>query len=253
MARSPAPAAEAPAPPLGLCAAWSSHAAELAVPIGDALQEWEDTPSTRVLVAEGLLARLLPGRYVPPDVLHGAIPRALALGCAMGARLLPHHVIAGPSAAWVLLGGVPPTVPELLSATHRSAMAGVSLRHGMLRPDEVETVGGAPMTVPERTAIDLLRYCPVPAAAPLLRGLERSGHLERGAVDRALRRMDRHPGIRAVRGRWEEYLERSAPRRDFLRGRAPQGGILRPRAPGSAQLAVSGAEAPTGLPSAVTR
>lgn len=213
--------------PIGLCAAWSRHAAELAVPIGTALQRWEETPPTRVLVADGYLTRLLPGRYVPPDMLRSAIHRALALGCALGAQLQSHHVIAGPSAAWVLLGGEPPAPAELLSSAHRGEVAGVVLRTARLRPDEVETIGGTPITIPVRTAMDLLRFSPAPVAAPLLRGLVRSGHIEVDDVRDRLHRMHRHPGVQSARERWEQIL----------------GG----------QPVESGAVTPTGLPSAVTR
>lgn len=212
---------------IGLCAAWSRHAAELAVPIGTALQRWEETPPTRVLVAEGYLTRLLPGRYVPPDMLRSAVQRALALGCALGAHLQSHHVIAGPSAAWVLLGGEPPAPAELLSSAHRGEVAGVVLRTARLRAEEVETIGGTPITIPVRTAMDLLRFSPAPVAAPLLRGLVESGHVEVDEVRERLHRMHRHPGVQSARERWEQLL----------------GG----------QEDASGAAAPTGLPSAVTR
>ena len=214
--------------PLGLCAAWSRHAAELAVPLGTALQRWEETPPTRVLVAEGYLARLLPGRYLPPDLLRTAVQRALALGCALGAQLQSHHVIAGPSAAWVLLGGVPPAPAELLSSAHRGDVAGVVIRTARLGTEEVETIGGSPVTVPVRTATDLLRFTPAPVAAPLVRGLVDSGHVEVGQIRSRLQRMHRHPGAQSARARLEQMM-------------------------GDGQARDSGAAAPTGLPSAVTR
>lgn len=212
---------------IGLCAAWSRHAAELAVPIGAALQRWEENPPTRVLVAEGHLMRILPERYVPPDLLRNAVQRALALGCALGAHLQSHHVIAGPSAAWVLLGGEPPAPAELLSSAHRGELAGVVLRNARLRSDEVETIGGTPITIPVRTAMDLLRFTPVPVSAPLLRGLVGSGHVDVDEVRQRLHRMHRHPGVHSARERLEEVL----------------GG----------QREDSGDTTPTGLPSAVTR
>lgn len=214
--------------PIGLCAAWSRHAAELAVPLGAALQRWEETPSTRVLVAEGHLTRLLPGRFVPPDLLRTAVQRALALGCALGAQLQPHHVIAGPSAAWVLLGGVPPDPAELLSPAHRGDVAGVVMRTARVSAEEVETIGGSPVTVPVRTAMDLLRFTPDPVAAPLVRGLVDSGHAELEEIRTRLHRMHRHPGVHSARERLEEWMLRAQP-------------------------VLSGAASPTGLPSAVTR
>ena len=211
---TPRPAADPevrPVTSIGLCAAWSRHAAELAVPIGAALQRWEETPPTRVLIAEGQLARILPGRYLPPDLLCSAVQRALALGCAMGAALQSHHVIAGPSAAWVVLGGPPPASAEMLSTAHRGELAGVTLRHSRLRSADIETVGGAPVTVPARTAVDLLRFAPLSVAAPLLHRLVGSGHLRPEEVQRRLQRMHRHPGVRAARDRFAAVLGDTTP------------------------------------------
>lgn len=187
----------------------------------------DETPRAQVIVADGQLTRLLPGRYVPPDLLATAVQRALALGCALGADLQSYHVIAGPSAAWVVLGGSPPDPAELLSPAHRGEMAGVVLRTARLRPDEVETIGGTPITVPVRTATDLLRFCSVWTAAPLLRGLVETGNVEVEQIRERLAAMHRHPGVQSARERLEEIL----------------GG----------QEDTSGAPAPTGLPSAVTR
>lgn len=212
---------------IGLCAAWSRHAAELAVPLGAALQRWDETPSTHALVADGYLTRILPGIFLPPDLLRSAVHRALALGCALGAQLQAHHVIAGPSAAWVVLGGSPPPYVELLSPAHRGGHAGVVLRHARLQPDEVETIGGAPVTIPVRTAMDLLRFAPSWVAEPTLQRLVTEGHAQVPQIRRRLHRMHRHPGVQAARERLEQML----------------GG----------QRASSGAPEPTGLPSAVTR
>ena len=213
--------------PIGLCAVWSHHAAELSVPLGAALQRWKDTPATAGLVADGYLARILPGRYLPPDLLTSAVHRALALGCALGAQLQAHHVIAGPSAAWVVLGGSPPGTAELISSAHRGDVAGVVLRHSRLQSDEVETVGGAPVTNPVRTAMDLLRFCPPMIAEPALRQLVGDGYADVEEIRDRLHRMHRHPGVHAARERLDRLL--------------------------GPQRAVSGAPAPTGLPSAVTR
>lgn len=212
---------------IGLCAAWSRHAAELAVPLGAALQRWDETPSTHALVADGYLTRILPGIFLPPDLLRSAVQRALALGCALGAQLQAHHVIAGPSAAWVVLGGKPPPSAELLSPAHRGDQAGVVLRHARLQPDEVETIGGAPVTIPVRTAMDLLRFAPSWVAEPTLQRLVAEGHVQVPQIRQRLHRMHRHPGVQAARERLEQLL--------------------------GDQPATSGAPEPTGLPSAVTR
>lgn len=213
--------------PIGLCAAWSSHAAELAVPLGAALERWEETPATDRLVAEGYLHRLLPGVFLPPDMLRSAVDRALALGCALGAHLQAQHVIAGPSAAWVVIGGTPPEQVELLSSAHRGDLAGVVLRHSRLLPQDIETVGGAPVTSPVRTALDLLRFAPSWIAEPALRHLVETGHARLAEIRHRLHAMHRYPGVLGARERLEQMLD--------------------------PQLVDSGAPAPTGLPSAVTR
>ena len=119
---------------VGLCAVWSRHAAELAVPLGASLQRWDETPSTHGLVVDGYLHRILPGIFLPPDLLRSAVQRALALGCALGANLQAHHVIAGPSAAWVVLGGMPPPYAELLSLPTGATWQGWSCAtHGYSR------------------------------------------------------------------------------------------------------------------------
>lgn len=202
----PRRASPPPPPRTGLCAAWSHHAAELAVPIGVNLQRWEENPSTWAMIQERLLARLLPGIFLPPDLLGTAVQRALALGCALGGQLQPYHVIAGPSAAWVLLGGAPPAPAELLSSAHRGSIIGATVRTARLHPHEVETIGGAPVTAPLRTAVDLLRFCPDDVAEPALRRLVGSGHATEPAIRRQLARMGRHPGARAARERLAELL-----------------------------------------------
>ena len=199
----PAPAATRQ---VELCAAWSRHAAELALALSGDLQRWEETPTTAAMVGRGELARLLPGIFLPPDLLGTAVRRALAIGCALGEDLRPHHVLAGPTAAWVHLGGVPPAPVELLSSAHRSVLVGVVLRQARLVPGEIDTLGGAPVTAPRRTAVDLLRFSPEVVAAPLLRRLERAGLVEAEEVRAHLHRLHRHPGVEAARARLARIL-----------------------------------------------
>ena len=202
----PAPVITSAARPIGLCAAWSHHAAELALALGGDLQRWEETPTTAAMVGRGELARLRPGIFLPPDLLDSAVRRALAVGCALGEHLQPHHVIAGPTAAWVHLGGIPPAPLELLSPSHRGVLAGVVQRHARLAPGEIDTLGGAPVTTPRRTAVDLLRFSPEETARPLLRGLERAGLVEAEEVRAHLHRLHRHPGVQAARERLARIL-----------------------------------------------
>jgi hypothetical protein len=158
------------------------------------------------MVGRGELARLLPGIFLPPDLLGTAVRRALAIGCALGEHLQPHHVIAGPTAAWVHLGGAPPAPVELLSPAHRGVLAGVVLRQARLAPGEIDTLGGAPVTSPRRTAVDLLRFSPEMIAAPLLRRLEHAGLVEAEEVRAHLHRLHRHPGVEAARARLARIL-----------------------------------------------
>lgn len=194
---------------LGLCAAWSSHAAELAVPLGAQLERWPESPAVESMVRDGLLTRILPGVLMPPDLLSGAISRVLALGCALGEHLHSTQVVAGASAAWVLLGGTPPHPAELLSSAHRMVLSGVVVRTARLLPREVETLGGAPLTVPTRTCVDLLRFAPAESAAALVGALLESGHVTEAEIAGSLGRISsRHPGLAQARLRFET-LERT--------------------------------------------
>ena len=214
------------------CGAWSHHAAELAESRAAHLQRWPESPTTQRLVEEGFLERLLPGIFCPPDLLATAVDRALCLGAAIGDRLQPAHVLAGPSAAWVLLGGRAPEPAELLSSSHRGPVAGALIRHGRLDPSEVEIIGGAPLTSPSRTAVDLLRFTPEPAAVRFVARLLASGHLRPAEVHEQLQSRDGYSGVR----RAEELLELAA------------ASVSR-----FAQPAARGEPDPIGLPSAVTR
>lgn len=195
---------------IGLCASWSHHAAELAIPLGAELQCWAETPTTAEMVARGEIVRLLPGVFLPPDLLGTAVRRAVALGCALGEHLRPHHVIAGTSAAWVHLGGRPRAPLELFSPAHRGNRAGVVQRHARLGPGDVDTLGGAPVTTPRRTAVDLLRFSPDSTARPLLRRLERDGLVEHEELRAHLHRMHRHPGVQEARERLDRLLPLSS-------------------------------------------
>lgn len=203
---SAGPPPDSPDPPpvrLGLCAAWSAHAADLAVPLGAQLERWAESPSLDEMVRDGLLTRILPGVLLPPDLLDGAVARILALGCALGEHLQANQVVAGASAAWVLVGGTPPDPAELLSSAHRGILAGVVVRTARLLPREVETLGGAPLTVPTRTCVDLLRFSPAGTAERLVLDLLESGHVTEREIARSLERIaTRHPGLARARERF---------------------------------------------------
>lgn len=222
---------------LAPCSAWSRHAAELAAPLVEELQEWPESPTMDSLVADGYLERLVPGVFAPPDVLGTAMRRALLLGAAIGRDLRQHHVIAGASAQWVLCGGPAPAPAELLTTAHRSPLGGVLVRHSRLATGDVETLGGAPLTSPVRTAIDLLRFSTLDAAVRGVRVLLAAGHVMESQVDAELATLPHHYLTRTARERWDAVLH----------------GGASPGAGGGSQDAVRGAAAETALPSAVTR
>lgn len=200
-----------PAPPSGAaCAAWSHHAAELARPFSALIEEWEESPSVQGIVADGEMVRLLPGVFIPPDLLGSAVDRVIALGCAIGSRLRSHHVVAGASAAWVWLGGRPPSPAELLSSAHRGTVAGTVVRHARVRAGEVETIAGAPVTEPVRTAVDLLRFQRSAEELAMVEHLLETGHVRIEEIRRRLWAMDRYPGVRAAETRLELLLDQGA-------------------------------------------
>lgn len=223
------------------CAAWSAHAAHLVEAWLDELQAWPETPATDRLVAEGQLVRLRHGVHCPPDLLRRAVPRALLLGAAIGDQLRADHVIGGASAVWVLLGGRPPESPVLHTPSHRTVIGGVRVRHVTLGPQDVETIGGAPITTPARTAVDLLRFRDEPGFLDLVAGLLESGHLSESALDGAMERFRGTPGSNAA----------ARDVRALLHG--DRGGDGGGRAGAGAQAVGIGSLASTGFPSAVTR
>ncbi|PWH05883.1 hypothetical protein DEO23_11860 [Brachybacterium endophyticum] len=157
-------AAEEPAP--APCSAWSLQAADLAAALVEEIACWPDVPSHDHCVKDGSLVRIGPGRLVPRDHVSRPGDRALLVGCAIGARLRPHHVLAGRSALWVHIGTEFPDPIDLMTSSHRSALpAGTRVRNARFTPCDVEQISGAPVTTPARTAADLLRFEGAGAAA----------------------------------------------------------------------------------------
>ncbi len=182
------------------CAVWSGHSMTLAEPIAAELVHWPDTPTTAMMVRDGLLVPLMPEIYIPPDTVPTATARVLALGCALGSRLRADHIVVGPSAAWVHSGKYQPTIPVLSSTSHRAVISGVMTRHLSLVSGDVETLGGAPVTTPVRTAVDLLRDRRDPIASARVIAMVDSGHLDLRAVPATLDRFWGQPGTRRAYG-----------------------------------------------------
>ncbi|RCS86835.1 hypothetical protein CIK69_14940 [Brachybacterium alimentarium] len=94
---------------------------------------------------------------------------------------------------------------------HRGSIPGATVRTARLHPREVETIGGAPVTSPLRTAADLLRFAPDPVARPSLRRLVEGGYVSVSSIRWHLAGLDRYPGVGAARARIDELLH-EAPR-----------------------------------------
>lgn len=189
------------------CRAWSAHAEDLARELTAHTRIWRDDATARSNRHHGDVHELRPGVFVPVAYLTSMADRAVAVGCALGDQLRASFVIAGRSAAWVCLGGPPPAEIDLVTLARPHALAGVRMREAPLGREDVEAIGGCPVTVPGRTVVDLLRYAPDAAAAAAM--------LEHGLVDeddvrRRLDALDGRPHARQARARWAELL--SGPR-----------------------------------------
>lgn len=225
------------APDPVLCSAWSPHAADLAEGIAPHLEGWEESPALQALVLDGALLRLAPGLYAPADLATSMVRRAILLGCAVGPALRSHHVVAGWSACWVHTGGPFRGPIELLTTSHRSVVAAARVQHGAYRPEEVERIGGAPVTTAARTAVDLLRRAEEGAACDAVVRLIRDGSCTAEEIRASLRSVI---GMRHARraGRLLEEAER------FVRSGPGSG---------SAQAEADADWPSTTRPSAVTR
>jgi hypothetical protein len=156
-------------------AVWSQQAVDLARDLAPALLDWPDDPAQSSQVLAGDLWELIPGLYLPGDLSPGLVDRAVLVGLAAGAELRAHHVVTGPSAAWVMLGCRPVPPLELSTPGHRGVVPGFVVRHLVLSPSEVRTIGGVPVTAPARSAADVLRFSPRGLALDLVRELVETG------------------------------------------------------------------------------
>lgn len=202
----PAPLAPSlrPADPEHPCRAWSAHAESLAPRISRELAQWPDHPGHRVLVAEGQLVEVRTGVLVPAPSLASMPDRAIAIGCALGADVRASHVIASASALWVLLGGAPLLPIQLLTTARPTSLGGVTVRQAPLSPGDVETIGGCPVTVPARSATDLLRFAAEDEVAiAWCARLLASGHAREREITARLEGQDGMPHLRRARQRWD--------------------------------------------------
>lgn len=201
----PEPRSTPPPGATSSCRAWSAHAAELARRTACELAVLPDTPATRSQVLHDGVELLRPGVHASPASLRTMADRAVAIGCALGGDLRGDHVIAGSSAAWVHLGGRPPSRIFLVTLARPEHLAGVRMRQAPLPLADVEVIGGCPVTAPERTALDLLRFAeddPSADPAGLVLELVRTGHARAAAIDERLDALERRPHLRRARQRW---------------------------------------------------
>ena len=124
-------------------------------------------PGRRLSMSELSAARLdgdvveLGEGYAPADLVETAALRAASLAPLIGA--ITGAAFAGMSAAWIHgAGDAPPEVHEVQSATGRRLRAPAGRRlivhDPVLETIDLQHLGGVPVTTPERTLIDLLRW-----------------------------------------------------------------------------------------------
>lgn len=136
-------------------------------------QVWPDGPFTRADLhvdnpdaalkrglRSGAIRPVLRGVFVRMEVIDTTLMRAEAV-----ARVVrPHHVVTDRTAAWLHgidvhvnaeRDGIPPVETCALRGAEPTSIAGIDARTRDLRPDDVTTVHGVPVTTPLRTALDL--------------------------------------------------------------------------------------------------
>ncbi|MFC4555180.1 hypothetical protein [Georgenia faecalis] len=131
-----------------------------------------DDAGLRWAALDGLLAPAGPGGLAATDLLAGPTGRADAL--APG--LPPGVALARASAVWVHTGRHRPTVTEVLVPRGRRWHAPHLRVHTQgIDPGDLVRVGAALVTSPVRTAADVARWTPCPAATAQLADLLATG------------------------------------------------------------------------------
>lgn len=176
-------------------------------PLNDGLPFWTpdlprlglDRATLYRLIRTGRVRRPLRGVYVDarvPDSRLGRV-QALSLVCP------PHAVVCMASAAWVL------SVDTLPAHLRSSIVAECVVPHHLARPmhscvrtiegyvpeSDVMELNGVRLTVPNRTAVDLLRRQRRPYALSSADAMVRAGLVDPADVYERILRMRRYPGI----------------------------------------------------------
>ncbi len=122
---------------------------------------------------DGVLVPIIGHAFRSAAVQESPVLRATALQHHIPAVLATRAVLGQLSAAWVYGCAPPPEVIVLLQnhevrSSSLPPFSGCTLRQVGLDPAEVQTMGGALVTTPLRTALDVARTVPVPLARRVL-------------------------------------------------------------------------------------
>lgn len=170
---------------------------------------------------------VLPNVYLSNEVELSLDQRIIAAWLWSGRRA----TIVGAAAAR-LHGAewIPDEVPVELAHSNSRSPRGVLTRRAALLDGETQTIGGYPVTTPERTAFDIGRCGAVRSAVARLDALARATGFKVDDVLRVAQRHSRSPGLR----RMETALElvdagAQSPRESYLRLLLIDAGLPRPR------------------------
>ncbi|MDQ3325369.1 MAG: type IV toxin-antitoxin system AbiEi family antitoxin [Actinomycetota bacterium] len=187
----------------------------------------------REAVRWGALRRVLQSVYVDEGVPDSRDLRAASLHLVMPAKA----VLFGTSAAWVLgIDAFQPAerfvlTPECVvpHGTGRCRRAGVHTVEGAIEPADVTEIDGLRTTVPERTAVDLLRRLRRPFALSSADALAQAGFVSADGLQHRIDGLRGYPGIVQARqlARWVEPLTES-PGESWTRLRLLDAGFPRP-------------------------
>jgi hypothetical protein len=114
----------------------------------------------RSLEREGLVRTILGDDiYVASHITDCPSTRARAIHVLIPEAVLALCTVAGPAAAWVMLGGAQPTQIDVLvpPRVRRRADPPVVLHQSALPPEHVMSYADLALTTPIRTAVDLAR------------------------------------------------------------------------------------------------
>lgn len=150
-----------------------------------------------------LLRHLLLDVYVPADVPDGPLVRSAAVACLVPERLVAAGgVVALSAAAWVLVGGTPPPVVDVLLPPGRNLAGNRTwLCVHQRRCDHADILRRGPLrlTGPRRTAADLARRQEPPAELAVLRALGEVGSFTPADLERFLGAVTGGRGVRLAR------------------------------------------------------